>query len=81
MTSQPALPDPIDPGRFEIRVEGDTFTGGVLLGGGTVGYVARVIDRETGRPQKSLYTFTWRGAYAEGERYVEKIVAGKKKIK
>ncbi len=83
-TGRPVSHAAVSRERFAIDVtENLTSIGGALGGGrrGALRYRVVVTDTETGRPQHVTQTFSYKLAYADGERYVNRLVSGAKKVK
>ncbi|MFH8570012.1 hypothetical protein [Streptomyces sp. NPDC017993] len=69
--------------RFAITVtENRTGVGGRFrCGNSALGYRVDVTDVTTGRTQYVSENFTYRLAYADGEKYLRKLVAGTKRLR
>ncbi|MFG2821811.1 hypothetical protein ACGFX4_20565 [Kitasatospora sp. NPDC048365] len=70
---------PLTRERFSIEVQQEqTIIGG---SGGSLSHKAVITDTFTGRPQAVGHGFTYKQAYADAERIVNKITSGKRKIR
>ncbi|WP_434587213.1 hypothetical protein [Streptomyces sp. A5-4] len=78
-----AVAGPVSRDRFAVDVAEGLMGVGVPFrrGCSALGFRVLVTDKETGRRQYVSENYTHDLAYADGEKYITKLVAGRKRVK